>query len=80
MSLQPVIASYSDASCRVIRSLLDNRALAAVAHVTSSPLSAAELDPDLCSEMMEMHVLREHAGLVGLDTSVFLEENIHRIS
>ncbi len=80
VELRPVIASYSGRSYYAIREFLDGRALDVVARAAASPVEAGELDSGIRDELIEMHVLREQDGLVRLDTSVFLEDDIQKIA
>jgi hypothetical protein len=68
MELRPAIAGHSGQSYRAIRSLLDARALHAVARVSRSPVRREELDASLREGLIEMHVLREEKGRIRLDS------------
>jgi hypothetical protein len=77
MKLRPLIASAGK-SANAIRQVLDERALEMVVRVAEGQVGSAELEPTVCAELIEMHVFREQAGRIGLETSVFLEEDIRR--
>ncbi len=77
IKLRYFIASTGHAA-GAIRQVLDDRALEVVARVTQDPVASTELDPVLRAELIEMHILREQAGHIWLDTSVFLETDIQR--
>jgi hypothetical protein len=80
VEIRPVIASYTGESYRAIRARLDDDALRLIARVAESPVPAAELDRGILAELAAMHVLAERDGIVRLDTSVFLREDIERIN
>ncbi len=79
MKLRPVIASYSGESSANIRRCLDENALQVIADIACSPRVSGSIPRDLLAELVAMHVLRERAGFVNLDTSVFLRSDIERI-
>ncbi|MFZ5822849.1 MAG: hypothetical protein ACOY94_00690 [Bacillota bacterium] len=80
MELKPVIASYSGESYQAMKGFLDRDALGVVGRVAQTPVTRAELEPSLCDELIEMHVLREADGFIRLDTAVFLEDDIRRVN
>ncbi len=80
MELAPVIASYTGESYRAIRAFLTAEVLHLIARIAEAPVPAAELDRRVVDVLVEMHVLREVDGVVRLDTSVFTEDDIIRIS
>ena len=53
--------------------------LEVVADIARSPRKRPEIEPDILTELLEMHAVREDEGLVRLWTAVFLEEDIERI-
>ena len=79
MKLRPVIASYSGESSSNIKQFLDENVLEVIASIARSPKNSAEIARDVLAELDEMHVLKEQAGLVRLDTSVFLRNDIECI-
>ena len=79
MRLKPVIASYSGDAFSSIRQYLDQSVLQVVASIAQSPKKSGEIAEDVLAELVEMHVLKEQDGLVVLDTSVFLRDDIKRI-
>jgi len=79
MKLRPVIASYLGESSARIRQFLDENVLEVIASIARSPKHSAEIAPDVLAELVAMHVLKEQAGLVTLDTSVFLRSDMERI-
>ncbi len=79
MKLKPGIASYLGESTGNIKRCLDENVLEIIAGIARSPKNTTEIAQDVLSELVEMHVLKEKAGLVTLDTSVFLEDDIERI-
>jgi ribosomal 50S subunit-associated protein YjgA (DUF615 family) len=79
MRLKPVIASYSGDTFSSIRQYLDESVLHVIASIARSPRKSGEIAEDVLAELVEMHVLKEQDGLVVLDTSVFLRDDIKRI-
>ena len=79
MRLKPVIASYSGETFSSIIQYLDESALQVIASVARSPRRSSEIAGDVRAELVDMHVLKEREGLVVLDTSVFLREDIENI-
>ena len=79
MKLRPVIASYAYGTGGRVRQYLTDDVMEIIGGVTLSAKSPTEISPDVLAELSEMHVLKEQAGLVRLDTSVFLKEDIERI-
>lgn len=79
MKLRPVIASYSGESTLNIKQYLDEKVLKVIAGIARSPRNITDIAQDVLAELVEMHVLKEQAGLVTLDTSVFLKNDIERI-
>ena len=80
MKLRPVIASYSSESSAAIRRYLDESVLDIVANIARSPKNSSEIARDVLAELVEMHVSKEQTGIVRLDTSVFLRNDIKYIS
>jgi len=79
MKLKPVIASYSGESTVNIKQCLDDNVLGVIASIAHSPKTSTEIARDVLAELVEMHVLKEEAGLVTLGTSVFLRNDIECI-
>jgi len=79
VQLQPVIASYSGDAFSSISQYLDENVLEVIASTARSPKGSKEIAGDVLAELVEMHVLKERDGLVVLDTSVFLRDDIERI-
>lgn len=79
MRLKPVIASYSGDTFSSISQYLDEGVLEVIASVARSPKRSREIAGDVLTELVEMHVLKERDGLVVLDTSVFLRDDIESI-
>lgn len=79
MKLNPAIASYSGDAFSRIRQCLDGDVLEVIARVARAPRRRDEIAADVLETLVEMHVLRERGGLVVLDTSVFLEDDIDSI-
>lgn len=79
VKLRPVIASYSGESTLNIKRYLDENVLEVIAGVARSPKNITEIEQDVLTELVEMHVLKEQDGLVALDTSVFLRNDIECI-
>jgi len=79
MKLRPVIASYSGESTINIKRCLNENVLEVIASIACSPRPGTEIAIDVLAELVEMHVLKEQGGLVTLDTSVFLRNDIERI-
>jgi len=77
--LRPVIASYSGDAFSSISQYLDEDVLEVIASIARSPKGSKEIAGDVLAELVEMHVLKERGGLVALDTSVFLRDDIERI-
>jgi hypothetical protein len=77
--LKPVIASYSGDTFSSISRYLDENVLEVIASVARSPSRRSEIASDVLAELVEMHVLKEQGGLVVLDTSVFLRDDIESI-
>jgi len=78
--LRPIIASYSGNAFSRISQYLDEDVLEVIASIARSPKGSKEIAGDVLAELVEMHVLKEQDGLVVLDTSVFLRDDIERIS
>lgn len=79
MRLKPVIASYSGYTFSSISRYLDENVLEVIASIARSPSRRSEIPGDVLAELIEMHVLKEQDGLVVLDTSVFLRDDIASI-
>jgi hypothetical protein len=79
VELKPVIASYSGDTFLNIRRYLDESVLEVIANVARSPQRKSEIEEDVLAELIEMHVLKEQDGLVILNTSVFVRDDIERI-
>ena len=79
MRLKPIIASYSGDTFSSISRYLDENVLEVIASVARSPSRRSEIAGDVLAELVEMHVLKEQDGLVVLDTSVFLRDDIESI-
>jgi hypothetical protein len=77
--LQPVIASYSGNTFSSISQYLDGDVLEVIASIAYSPKNSDEIAGDMLAELVEMHVLKERDGLVVLNTSVFVREDIGSI-
>jgi len=80
VELAPVIASYTGESYRAMRASLTAEVLRLIARIAEASVPVAELDRRVVDELVAMHVLREVDGVVRLDTSVFTEDDIVRIS
>jgi hypothetical protein len=79
MKLRPVIASYTYGTGGRVRQYLTDEVMEIISGVTLSAKPPTEISSDVFEELSQMHVLKEQAGLVRLDTSVFLKEDIERI-
>lgn len=79
MKLKPVIASYSGETVSNIIKYLDDDVLSVIAGITDSPQNVKEITGNVLAELIEMHVLKEQAGVVKLDTAVFLGKDIEHI-
>lgn len=79
MRLRPSIASYSGEIAARMRAFLTDPVLGTIASVARAPVAAGEIAPAVLGELTEMHVLREEAGMVRLQTAVFLEQDITRV-
>ena len=79
MKPRPVIASYSGESSSRIRQFLDENVLEVIASIARSLKDSAEIAPDVLAELVTMHVLKERDGLVTLDTSVSLRNDMERV-
>jgi hypothetical protein len=79
MKLRPVIASYSYGAGASIRQYLNENVLKVIADIAHSPKAINKVAPDVLAELVEMHILKEEAGLVRWDTSVFLRKDIEHI-
>jgi hypothetical protein len=77
--LKPVIASYSGEIVSRIRQYLDDDVLQVIADVARTPRERKDIQEDVRTELVEMHVLTQREGFVVLDTSVFLREDIESI-
>jgi hypothetical protein len=77
MKLKPIIASYSGGF--KIQQYLNESVLEVVAAIAQSPRPSAEIAKDVLTELVEMHALVEHEGLVKLNTAVFLKGDIENI-
>ncbi len=80
MKLKPVIASYSGESYSRIINTLNQDYLDVIAEIANSPANKSDIDEEMLHELTEMHVLVEENSLVKLNTAVFLEEDIKRIT
>jgi hypothetical protein len=80
MILKPVIASYSGESYSRIINTLTQDYLDVVAEITNSPADKSDINEEMLHELTEMHVLVEENNSVKLNTAVFLEEDIKRIT
>jgi hypothetical protein len=80
IELRPVIASYSGSSYNAIKSYLDKPVLDVIAGVARSPALQSQLDPEVCAELIEMHVFTTVDSWIRLDTAVFLEEDLREVN
>ncbi len=76
MKLRAIIASYSSESSARIKQFLNENILEVISNIACSPKTSKEIHKDVLTELVEMHVLKEQAGIVTLNTSVFLENDI----
>jgi len=79
LKLKPVVASYSGEVSSKIRQYLNENVLEVIAGIARSPKNITDIAQDVLAELVEMHVLKEQAGLVTLDTAVFLRNDIEHI-
>ena len=79
MRLKPITASCSSESATKTKQYLDENVLEVIASIAHSPKNITDIAPDVLEELIEMHVFTDLHGLVTLDTSVFLRNDIECI-
>lgn len=79
MQLIPAVASYLGLQNQVRNALTDQH-LQILANVALQPQPEQLTDPEILAELVEMHAVRLVEGQVKLNTAVFLEGDILRVS